>query len=104
MLMAGEAVQSTFNVQKSKPVTVWASLDHREFDLPGTSVSASRRRPGDNAGMETTESAVKTATGDSGTVNGSMMAVEEETSVTESVTTLQPQSTVGIDATRNQDI
>ena len=64
--------------------TVWASVGHSQFDLPGTSVGASWRRPGDNAGMETTASAVKTATGDSGTVNGSMMEVEEETSVTES--------------------
>ena len=43
--------------------------------------------PGDNAGMDMegpTESAAKTATGDSGTANGSMMEVEEETSVTES--------------------
>jgi hypothetical protein len=70
MLMEREAVQSTFNVQKSK--TVWASLGHSEFDLPGTSVGASRRRPGDNADMNR---AVKTTTGDSGTANGSMMAL-----------------------------
>jgi hypothetical protein len=77
--MEGESVQSTFNAQNSQ--TVWASMGpgHSKFDFPDTSVGASRHRPGDNAGMEKTESAVKTATGDSGTVNGSMMEVEEET-------------------------
>ena len=40
----------------------------------------------------------------SGTVNGSMMEVEEETSVTESGANLQLQSTVGIDPTSNQDM
>ena len=71
---------------------VWASLDHSEFDLPGTSVGASQRRPGDNAGRER---AVKTTTGDSGTANASMMEVEEETSVTEPGVRLQPQSIIG---------
>jgi hypothetical protein len=54
--------------------------------------------------METTESAVKTATGDSGTANGSMMDVEEETFVTESGANLQLQSTVGIDYISTQDM
>ena len=40
----------------------------------------------------------------SGTVNGSMMEVEEETSVTESGANLQLQSTVGIDYTSTQDM
>ena len=41
MLMEGEAVQSTFNAQNSQ--TVWASVGHSEFDLPGTSVGATRQ-------------------------------------------------------------
>ena len=54
--------------------------------------------------METTESAVKTATGDSGTANDSMMEVEEETSVTDLGANLQLPSTVGIDYTSTQDM
>ena len=99
MLMAGEAVQSTFIVQKSK--TVRASSDHNEFDLPGTSVGASQRRSGDNAGRDR---AVKTTTGDSGTATASMMEVEEETYVTESGANIQPQSTTGLDYPSNQDM
>jgi hypothetical protein len=71
MLMEGEGVRSLSTVQqKNNPV--WAALGHSEFALPGTSVSASLRRLGHNAGMEMTESAVKTATGDSGTAHGSV--------------------------------
>ena len=54
--------------------------------------------------METTESGVKTATGDSGTAHGSMMEVEEETSVTESIANLQSESLHGIEPTRIQDM
>jgi hypothetical protein len=88
----------------SKHKTDWVSLTHSEFDLPGISVGASRRRPGDNAGMTTIESAVKMIAGDSGTANDPMMEVEAETSVTESDANLQPQSTVGIDPARTQDM
>ena len=54
--------------------------------------------------METTESAVKTATGDSGTANDSMMEVEEETTVPDLGANLQLPSTVGIDYTSTQDM
>jgi hypothetical protein len=102
MLLDGGAVQSTFNAHNSQ--TVWAYVGHSEFDLSDTFVSASLRRPGDNASMETTESGVKTATGDSGTAHGSMMEVEEETSVTDSSANLQSESTHGIEPTPIQDM
>ena len=54
--------------------------------------------------METTESAVKTATGDSGTANDSMMEVEEETSVTDLGDNLHLPSTVGMDYTSTHDL
>ena len=103
-LPQGEAVQSIFNVQTHKRDWAQASLSHCEFVLPGTSISASRRRPRDNAGTTTTESVVQTIAGDSGTANEHMMEVEEETSVTDLGGNLHLPSTVGMDYTNTQDM
>jgi hypothetical protein len=54
--------------------------------------------------MDATESAVQTATGDSGTANDSMMEAEEETSVTDLGANVQPPSTVDMDYTSTQDM
>ena len=54
--------------------------------------------------MALTESAVQTATGDSGITNDSMMEVEEETSVTDFSANLQLPSTVDMDYTSTQDM
>ena len=78
-LPPGEAVQCIFNDQTHN--RDWAPLSQCAFDLPGTSISASRRRSNDNAVMITTQSAVQMTAGDSDPANDSMMEVEEETSV-----------------------
>ena len=77
-LSQGESVQSIFNVQTHK--RDWASLSQCAFDLPGTSISASRHRSNDNSVMLTTPSTVQMTAGDSDPANDSMMEVEEETS------------------------